>query len=460
MKKGFIDPISLITIGFLIVGLVVTTAIVKNPESFDIRQWAYELEDEELKFLKRVQTPKQPAKPAPAKPPAAPTAILEPEETRFIQQEAVKQTAPALQPAATTTVPICGTGLTCVNRGGNSCQGNETSCKQTSTGPTICCEAAGTTAPTTTIPVTTAPTQACTPNCGCAATTYKGSTCGNGCGGICPGTKCRPDGTACGTGASNCCSGSCNTNNACTAIPAPITKCSSFGSCYPANYTCEKDYGQMDCGRASRCGIHCSAPAPAPITITKSDYQKCLDDGNTPGECSPVAQNIGKTITTPTGQKECDPNKDKPFCSGNNLKTCSASGTWGLQTCQYDCENNACKSAPAPAKKVDSNAGLIATYKTLDAVTFGAFGNYVQTYQDINTQNPQASYLQQAFNPQGIAAATQLGVVLTAEAAIVASFPQATAGLGALATTPVVAAANLVDDTATAIACAKGNQNA
>ncbi|MBU1323218.1 hypothetical protein KKE75_04145, partial [Patescibacteria group bacterium] len=46
------------------------------------------------------------------------------------------------------------------------------------------------------------------------------------------------------------------------------------------------------------------------------------------------------------------------------------------------------------------------------------------------------------------------------EAAIVASFPQATAGLGALATTPVVAAANLVDDTATAIACAKGNQNA
>ena len=38
--KGFIDPISLITLGFLIVGLVVSTAIVKNPEKLDIRNWA------------------------------------------------------------------------------------------------------------------------------------------------------------------------------------------------------------------------------------------------------------------------------------------------------------------------------------------------------------------------------------------------------------------------------------
>ena len=56
--KGFIDPISLITLGFLIVGLVVTTSIVKNPEKLDIRQWAYELEDEELKFINKARKTK------------------------------------------------------------------------------------------------------------------------------------------------------------------------------------------------------------------------------------------------------------------------------------------------------------------------------------------------------------------------------------------------------------------
>lgn len=54
LSTGFIDPVSLITLGFLIVGLVVTTAIVKNPDiSLDIRQWAYELEPEEAAFLKK-----------------------------------------------------------------------------------------------------------------------------------------------------------------------------------------------------------------------------------------------------------------------------------------------------------------------------------------------------------------------------------------------------------------------
>ncbi|MDZ4228819.1 MAG: hypothetical protein U1C50_01030, partial [Patescibacteria group bacterium] len=46
MKKflstaGFIDPVSLITLGILVVGLIVTTAIVKNPDiSLDIRNYA------------------------------------------------------------------------------------------------------------------------------------------------------------------------------------------------------------------------------------------------------------------------------------------------------------------------------------------------------------------------------------------------------------------------------------
>ena len=40
-QKGFVDPLSLITLGVLVLGLVVSTAIVKNPNiSLDTRNWA------------------------------------------------------------------------------------------------------------------------------------------------------------------------------------------------------------------------------------------------------------------------------------------------------------------------------------------------------------------------------------------------------------------------------------
>ena len=63
------------------------------------------------------------------------------------------------------------------------------------------------------------------------------------------------------------CAGGCK-NNACK--PAPITKCSSFGSCYPTNYACEKDYGQLNCGTDNKCGGHCSLPSLSPKSST--DY--------------------------------------------------------------------------------------------------------------------------------------------------------------------------------------------
>jgi len=39
-QQGFVDPISLITLGFIALALVVTVTIIKNPQSLDIRQWA------------------------------------------------------------------------------------------------------------------------------------------------------------------------------------------------------------------------------------------------------------------------------------------------------------------------------------------------------------------------------------------------------------------------------------
>lgn len=46
--------------------------------------------------------------------------------------------------------------------------------------------------------------------------------------------------------------------------------------------------------------------------------------------------------------------------------------------------------------------------KFLNTTTAGAFGQYVATYADINAQNPDASYLNKAFNPQGLDASQAL----------------------------------------------------
>ncbi|MBU1500029.1 N-acetylmuramoyl-L-alanine amidase, partial [Patescibacteria group bacterium] len=86
----------------------------------------------------------------------------------------------------------------------------------------------------------------------------------------CDGTSiqetCKADGS--GYDRATCQSNYLCSNNACK--PAPITKCSSFGSCYPTNYTCEKDYGQLNCGSGNKCGGHCSLPSLSPKSST--DY--------------------------------------------------------------------------------------------------------------------------------------------------------------------------------------------
>ena len=44
----------------------------------------------------------------------------------------------------------------------------------------------------------------------------------------------------------------------------------------------------------------------------------------------------------------------------------------------------------------------------LNTSTAGAFGQYVAAYADINAQNPDAPYLNRAFNPQGLDASQAL----------------------------------------------------
>ena len=113
----------------------------------------------------------------------------------------------------------------------------------------------------------------------------------------------------------------------------------SGGSCVPNNYICSGGSYTMDCASGNKCG-----------------YGSCTTPCTPNCGCAGVCKNISGTITTPLGQTECT--AGTKLCSGNNLKICSNSGTWGLTTCANGCENNACKPAPAKPDQFANLPGL------------------------------------------------------------------------------------------------------
>ena len=58
------------------------------------------------------------------------------------------------------------------------------------------------------------------------------------------------------------------TQSAMKPSPTPLP-CSRFGGCYPSNYSCEKSYGQRNCGLGKKCGVHCLATLPTKIITSK-----------------------------------------------------------------------------------------------------------------------------------------------------------------------------------------------
>ncbi len=121
------------------------------------------------------------------------------------------------------------------------------------------------------------------------------------------------------------------------------------------------------------------------------------------------------------------------ICQGDVLRICSASGIYVNQTCQHGCSNNTCNATEIVQDKSIEN-----TYNALNNLTFGNFGNYVQTYQQIAKDNKDATYLQQAFDPAGIKASTDFAQN------IIPSLQAQTAIL----VTPVVGGADIVVENA------------
>lgn len=160
--------------------------------------------------------------------------------------------------------------------------------------------------------------------------------------------------------------GSCQ----CKAIstPTPTYRCSTFGSCVPINYVCERNYGQLDCRDSQQCGVHCSAavtatptspPTPVPSTCTASCRAnpccKCTTcDGNTASECSTVCNlNPQSTSTsTPTSTPASIPTPSPVSVPGS----CTVA-----EQCpeEYTCLNGYCVSDQEIQQCV-SNATLLA----------------------------------------------------------------------------------------------------
>jgi len=241
---GFIDPISLITLGFLIVGLVVTTSIVKNPESLDIRNWAKVCPDECINDSDCGKN-EQCYRPAGGCPVCRArrqqtTAPAAPAQTTTTTQPAPAQ--PASQPELQTTSEKTTCTPAILNTAGTCPDGKTIRYVRRNTN----CITTTDECPDSAAPATAQPTQLVTQT---------------------------------------------STSNS---------------SLTPAEIRLEKNLCAAEEGiwKNNRCQYPGTttpaqpvAPQPATTnTITKSDYQKCLDNGNTPGECSPVAQNIGKPI--------------------------------------------------------------------------------------------------------------------------------------------------------------------
>jgi hypothetical protein len=108
---------------------------------------------------------------------------------------------------------------------------------------------------------------------------------------------------------------------------------------------------------------------------------------------------------------------------------CSNIGCTDPKSCINSPNSDQCKADRA----IQDQATKASIYNTLNTVTFGTFGNYVNTYAGLNSQNNPDdiySYLQNAY--AGRQSAAQLGIVLTAEGALI--YTGAAAGGGILTT--------------------------
>jgi hypothetical protein len=214
--------------------------------------------------------------------------------------------------------------------------------------------------------------------------------------------------------ASGCTNGACNqpvqttltptqTSDTSTITTPTLISCSTFGACYLNTYTCEKSYGQMDCGTGNICGTRC-------VSTHKVGSVQCV---------------------------------------GNGLETWNGSN-WDIKHCGNGCENNACKpllSLGSPCTSPDQceSGQCYATGEYYQSFTSSGFST---SLSPVNSENrchaattAEMQQIQKADTTGTLIGVGLAGALLTAPVAA-PIVTQAASAFGTTATLAYINAAN------------------
>jgi hypothetical protein len=389
-QKGFVDPLSLFAVVFLVVSLIVGTKVVTDRQrSLDIRNEAKMIadcsSDSDCGSGYKCIVGECITIPAPSTP--KPTAKPSTEDDRLTEKEKLLDPgtpAPTPQAGCVADGKCIGPGESCCNGSyfDNSCYLTEARCGTKSSSSTPTPKAAY---------CSTHMAQVCT--YGCEPTEL---------GGKCktaptptPSPTLRGNGYFCTTN-SQCASGYCTyspggdkwcQDKPVTETPAPALT--------PEEEKLTRQEEQLDPTRISESVPYCTIHMAQVCTY---GCQPSLLGGSCKN--APAATEEKTTLKT-----------DGEICSRDN-----------------DCQSGKCQYASfglnkciavltEEEQKQQTEENLIAAGQFLNTITFGTFGDYVSTYVDINAQQPESTYLEKSFSQEGLASSAKLGAVLTAEGA-------------------------------------------
>jgi hypothetical protein len=198
-------------------------------------------------------------------------------------------------------------------------------------------------------------------------------------------------------------------------IPSPTPYCSSF-----LNIDCQ--YGCTPTVSGGECK---SKPTPTPLSEEESRLAEKLDIPSPTPKPTPYCSSFLNIDC----QYGCTPTVSGGECREGSATTAQTPLKANGETCNRDseCQSGQCYYqgfgqsicvVPASTEFQTDEEQLIALGQFLNKVTFGSFGNYVSTNVGLNEQYSDAGFWERRLNQESLAAATELGTVVTAEGAV------------------------------------------
>ena len=423
-QKGFVDPLSLFAIGFLVVSLIVGTKVVTDRQrSLDIRNEAKMIADctsdsdcgsgykcivGDCVIIPVPSTPKPTTKPS----------------TEDDQQTLKESLLDPDTPAPTPQTGCIADGK-CIGPSEDCCNGSyfDGTCYLTET--------------------------RCGTKSSPSTPTPKAAYCSNHMAQVCT-YGCEP--TELG--------GKCKT--APTPTPSPTLK--SNGWFCTSNSQCASGYCTYSPGGDKWCQDRPVAETPTPIYLTPEEEKLTRQEDQLDPIIIPESVPFCTTHMAQVCTYGCEPNTLGGSCKNAPVATeekATLNTDGEICSRDSDCQSGKCQYASfglskcvavltEEEKQQQKEETLIATGQFLNTITFGAFGDYVSTYADINAQQPESTYLEKSFSQEGLESSAKLGAILTAEGAAL-YFGGMALGGASLAEIPISTAFGIPGITQTAL---------